>query len=51
MRVDGEINGVSVRGWIDVLDVDGRIFEIETAARKPTSVPPDYKFQVTNTLS
>lgn len=47
IRVTGEIGGVEVQGWIDVLDVNGHIIEIKTAARKPAAIAPDYKFQLT----
>lgn len=46
MRVEGEIAGVRVRGWIDLLDVDGRIIDLKTAARRPSSIEPDHRFQV-----
>lgn len=46
IRVQGEIAGVAVQGWIDVLDVHGRIIEIKTAARRPSSVEPDHRFQL-----
>jgi len=44
-RFDGEIGGVKVRGWIDLLDVEGRVIDIKTA--KPgLSIEPMHKFQV-----
>jgi hypothetical protein len=46
IRVHGEIAGVKVHGWIDLLDVDGRIIDIKTAARKPSSIDVDHKFQI-----
>ena len=45
-HVEGEIAGVYVQGWIDVLDVHGRILEIKTAARKPSSISPEHRFQI-----
>jgi CRISPR/Cas system-associated exonuclease Cas4 (RecB family) len=46
LHVEGEIAGVHTRGWIDVLDVRGRILEIKTAGRKPSSILPEHRFQV-----
>jgi CRISPR/Cas system-associated exonuclease Cas4 (RecB family) len=46
IRVLGEISGVKVQGWIDVLDVHGRIIEIKTAARRPSAVEALHRFQV-----
>jgi len=46
IRVHGEIAGVRVQGWIDLLDVSGRIIDIKTAARRPTGIEPDYRFQI-----
>jgi hypothetical protein len=46
MHVEGVINGVSVQGFLDVLDVDGRVIEIKTAKARPPSVDPIHKFQV-----
>lgn len=44
--VSGEIGGVRVRGRVDLVDTEGRIIDVKTAARKPTSVPPAYAFQL-----
>jgi hypothetical protein len=41
----GEIAGVSVRGWVDLLDLSGRIIDIKTSARKP-AIEPEYRFQI-----
>jgi hypothetical protein len=46
MRVEGEIGGIRVQGWIDLLDMDGRIIDLKTAARKPSGIESDYKFQI-----
>jgi RecB family exonuclease len=46
MRVEGEIGGVRVQGWIDLLDVSGRIIDIKTAARRPSTIEPDQRFQL-----
>src|SRR5262249_9945814 len=46
LEVRGEISGVSVRGRVDVLDVDGRLIDIKTASRRPSWVSPDYAFQL-----
>ena len=46
MRVEGTIGGIRVQGWIDLMDVDGRIIDLKTAARKPSGIESDYKFQI-----
>jgi hypothetical protein len=46
LDVQGEIAGVSVRGRVDVLDVEGRLIDFKTASRRPSSVSPDYAFQL-----
>ena len=45
-RVEGEIAGVRVQGFIDVLDVNGRIIDIKTARATPGSVEPMHRFQI-----
>jgi hypothetical protein len=44
--VAGKIGGVSVRGKVDLLDEDGRVVDVKTAARKPSGIAPDYAFQL-----
>jgi RecB family exonuclease len=46
LSVQGVIGGVSVRGFVDLLDTSGRVIDLKTAARKPTGVSADYAFQV-----
>jgi RecB family exonuclease len=46
LRVEGEIAGVRVQGWIDVLDVEGRIIDLKTAKVSPSGIEPMTKFQV-----
>ena len=46
LDVQGEISGVSVRGRVDVLDVEGRLIDFKTASRRPSCVSPDYAFQL-----
>src|SRR5712671_3485920 len=46
LKVEGEIAGIKVRGWIDLLDVEGRVIDIKTAKAKPSSIEPTHKFQV-----
>ncbi len=46
MDVHGEISGVRVRGRVDLLDINGRLIDIKTASRRPSSVSPDYAFQL-----
>jgi CRISPR/Cas system-associated exonuclease Cas4 (RecB family) len=46
LHLTGEIAGIPVQGWIDVLDIRGRILEIKTAARKPCAISPEHRFQI-----
>jgi RecB family exonuclease len=46
MHVEGEIGLVRVQGFIDVLDVEGRIIDIKTAKASPSSIEPMNRFQV-----
>jgi hypothetical protein len=46
VRVEGQIAGTTVQGWIDLIDVDGQIIDIKTAARKPSGVDVDHRFQI-----
>ena len=42
----GEIGGVPVRGYIDLVDVDGRIIDLKTSSKKPSGIEPGYAFQL-----
>jgi RecB family exonuclease len=44
--VSGEINGIKVRGIVDILDAEGRIIDIKTASRKPSKISGDHAFQL-----
>ena len=46
LEVQGEISGVAVRGRVDVVDVEGRLIDFKTASRRPSSISPDYAFQL-----
>jgi hypothetical protein len=46
LHVEGEIAGVRIQGWVDLLDVNGRILDIKTSARKPNSIAPEHRFQI-----
>ena len=46
IHVSGRVGGVLVRGYIDLLDTSGRIIDVKTAARKPSDISTDYRFQV-----
>ena len=46
LHVEGEIGGVRVQGFIDVLDVEGRIIDIKTAKASPSGIDPMNRFQV-----
>jgi RecB family exonuclease len=45
-QVIGEIGGVKVRGYIDIVDVDGTIVDVKTAAKSPSGISSDYAFQL-----
>jgi len=45
-RVCGEIGGVRVVGFVDIVDVDGRIIDVKTATRRPGGLDPGYLFQI-----
>ena len=47
MEVGGEIAGVKVRGFIDLLDIEGRIIDCKTAARRPSGVSAEHALQLT----
>src|SRR5258708_35509500 len=46
LRVEGEIAGVRGRGWIDVLDMDGRIIDLKTAKVSPSGIEPMTTFHL-----
>jgi CRISPR/Cas system-associated exonuclease Cas4 (RecB family) len=46
--VEGVIGGVKVQGYVDLLDTEGRIIDLKTAAKKPTGISHDYAFQLTS---
>lgn len=46
LHVEGEIAGVRVQGWVDLLDLNGRIVDIKTSARKPGGIQPEHTFQI-----
>lgn len=45
-HVEGFIGDVAVHGYIDILDVDGRVIDIKTAKKKPAGMMPSYRLQV-----
>lgn len=45
-HVEGLIGDVPVQGYIDIRDVDGRVIDIKTAARKPSGITPEQQLQV-----
>ncbi len=45
-QVLGEIAGVRIRGYVDIIDVDGTIIDVKTAAKKPSGVDRGYAFQL-----
>jgi putative RecB family exonuclease len=46
LAVSGRISGVTVRGYIDLLDSEGRVIDLKTAARKPSDISHNHRFQV-----
>jgi hypothetical protein len=46
LDVTGEIGGVAVRGRVDLIDEEGCMVDVKTAARKPSGIAPDYAFQL-----
>lgn len=47
LEVEGEIAGVKVRGFVDVLDAEGRIIDCKTASRRPSGVSAEHALQLT----
>jgi len=45
-HVTGSIAGVPVQGFIDLVDVDGRIIDCKFAEKSPSGITPDYAFQL-----
>jgi hypothetical protein len=46
LHVEGEVGGVRVQGFIDILDVDGRIIDLKTAKASPNRIEPMSRFQI-----
>ncbi len=46
-KVAGEIAGVKVHGYIDVVTEDGVVIDLKTAGRKPGQMSIDYRLQLT----
>jgi hypothetical protein len=46
MHVQGTISGVPVHGYVDLMDVNGRIIDVKTAKKKPCGIRSDYRLQV-----
>lgn len=44
--VGGEIGGVGVRGYVDLMDTEGCIIDLKTASKKPSAITADYKLQL-----
>lgn len=45
--VQGEIAGVKVRGVVDLLDTDGRVFDFKTASKRPNGISAEHRLQLT----
>jgi RecB family exonuclease len=46
--VAGEIGGVKVHGFVDLLDIEGRIIDCKSATKRPNGVSHDYGLQLTS---
>jgi len=46
MPVQGMIGDVAVRGFVDIMDVNGDIIDLKTASKKPSSISAGYRAQV-----
>jgi hypothetical protein len=47
LPVEGVIAGVRVQGLVDLLDIEGRIIDFKTAARRPAGITPEYRLPLT----
>lgn len=45
--VQGEIAGVKVRGIVDLLDVNGCVFDFKTSSKRPNGIPAEHSLQLT----
>jgi CRISPR/Cas system-associated exonuclease Cas4 (RecB family) len=45
--VSGVIAGVKVRGYVDLMDSNGKIIDLKTSSKKPSEISPDHKRQLT----
>jgi RecB family exonuclease len=46
-EVRGFIAGVYVRGYIDLVQIDGTVVDLKTAGRTPSAISPSHLFQMT----
>jgi hypothetical protein len=46
-RFEGEIGGVPVQGYVDLLDANGRVIDLKVNARAPSGPRADQRMQVT----
>jgi RecB family exonuclease len=47
-RVSGVIGGVKVAGYVDLLDIDGRIVDSKTTLKPAVGIAHDHRFQLTS---
>lgn len=47
LAVHGVIGGVAVGGFVDVIDLEGRIVDLKTAGKKPSGISPSHSLQLT----
>ena len=45
--VQGKIAGIKVRGIVDLLDTDGRVFDFKTASKRPNGISAEHSLQLT----
>jgi hypothetical protein len=46
LSVEGMVAGGRVEGIVDLLDLEGRIIDFKTDARRPAGITPDYNLQL-----
>ena len=46
LHVEGSLGGVRVQGFIDILDVTGRIIDLKTAKTSPSGIETMHRFQI-----
>jgi RecB family exonuclease len=47
LPVCGKIAGVTVQGFVDLVEVDGRVIDFKTRSKSPAGIPADHRLQLT----